>query len=380
MSAIGAPSDNGFKTIYTFQVGTDAGGVQAKLSNVGGLLYGTSHGGGASGNGTVFTVNPNTGAEKVIYSFMGGADGWGPEAYLNVDTVRRTGELFGTTSNVPEPGYPDGQGNGTVFAISKTGVEKVLHGFTGSPDGANPEGFVTDVNGTLYGTTAAGGTGACTIGSATGCGTVFKIDPSTGTESVIYSFAGGTDGSFPRTGLLNVNGTLYGTTYSGGQSGSGCIGGSCGTVYSMTPAGVENVVYRFQGGADGANPQSALAIVNGVLYGTTNGGGTNGNGTVYSVTTTGTESVIYSACCGPEGGVIAWNGVLFGTTSGDGASSSGTVFSVTTTGSGKVLHQFTGGTNGGSPEDALLHYEGKLYGTTRLSGADGVGTVFKMSP
>lgn len=368
-SASVALGNHGFKTLYAFEGGADGGGVQAKMTNVGGTLYGTSHGGGASGNGTVFTVNPETGAEKVIYSFMGGADGWGPEALLN----DYNGTLYGTTASLPEPGFPNGGGNGTVFAISTAGAEQPLHSFTGSPDGANPEGFVINVNGTLYGTTFVGGTGSCGYSSSTGCGTVFTVDPQTGAENVIYSFTGGTDGAGPRAGLADVNGTLYGTTYFGGASGNG-------TVFSITPAGSENVVYSFTGGADGSRPQSALVPGNGVLYGTTNQGGTSGFGTVYSVTTTGTEQVIYPVCCGPEGGVTYLNGKLYGTTSGNGSAKGGNVFSLTLTGTETILHNFTGGANGGSPEAALVNVKGTLYCTTRLGGASGVGTVFKISP
>jgi uncharacterized repeat protein (TIGR03803 family) len=360
-----SPGGHGFKTIYTFKDGPDAAGVQAKMANVGGKLYGTSHGGGTSGNGTVFKIDPKTGVENVIYSFMGGSDGWGPEALLNY----YNGMLYGTTSSVPEPGFPDGEGNGTVFAISTTGVEKVLHGFTGSPDGANPEGFVVNVNGTLYGTTFVGGTGTCTYSSSTGCGTVFTVDPTTGSESVLYSFTGGTDGAGPRAGLIDVNGTLYGTTYFGGSSGNG-------TVFSITPTGSENIIYSFMGGADGSRPQAAMPVVNGVLYGTTNQGGTSGYGT----TTAGAEHVIYPVCCGPEGGVIYLNGKLYGTTSDNGSANGGTVFSVTLTGTEQVLHTFTGGANGGSPEAALVNVNGTLYCTTRLGGASGVGTVFKINP
>jgi uncharacterized repeat protein (TIGR03803 family) len=77
----------------------------------------------------------------------------------------------------------------------------------------------------LYGTTEQGG--------AYGYGTVFKVDPKTGAESVVYSFCsgGGTcaDGAYPWAGsLINVSGTLYGTTSSGGKIG-------VGTVFKIVP-------------------------------------------------------------------------------------------------------------------------------------------------
>jgi uncharacterized repeat protein (TIGR03803 family) len=366
---VGPATGSGFKTLHTFGAGTDAAGVQAKMLNVGGLLYGTSHGGGATGNGTVFTFDPKTKAEHVIYSFMGGSDGLGPSAPL----LSANGMLYGTTSSVPEPGFPNGEGNGTVFAITTSGAETVLHAFTGSPDGANPEGYVTNVNGVLYGTTFVGGTGSCNYSSSAGCGTVFMVDPSTGNESVIYSFQGGADGAGPRAGMAYLNGTLYGDTYFGGAN-------SEGTVFSITPGGAESVLHSFAGGSDGAHAQSALEPLNGIFYGTTNQGGSTGYGVVYSVTTGGAESVVQSICCGPEGGLFPLNGTLYGTTSGNGSSTSGNVYSLTLAGAETVLHSFTGGTNGASPEDTLTNVNGVLYGTTRLAGANGVGTVFKINP
>jgi uncharacterized repeat protein (TIGR03803 family) len=108
--------------------------------------------------------------------------------------------------------------------------------------------------------------------------------------TVIYRFKGGTDGANPLSTLLNVGGTLYGTTSKGGPS--GCNSWGCGTVYSVTQGGTERAVYAFQGRRDGRNPRSIPTNVGGTLYGTTPLGG-HGAGTVYSVTTAGVETVIY---------------------------------------------------------------------------------------
>ena len=93
-------------------------------------------------------------------------------------------------------------------------------------------------------------------------------------------FSGGPDGAWPLAGLTNVNGTLYGTTVYGGTSGDG-------TVFQVSTAGTEAVIYTFAGGADGANPYAGLTNVNGTLYGTTNRGGANGHGAVFNITTSG---------------------------------------------------------------------------------------------
>ncbi len=136
---------------------------------------------------------------------------------------------------------------------------KVLYDFGGSPNGANPEGSLTDVRGTLYGTTYAGGK------FFDGDGTVFRITTS-GTENVLHSFGYGADGAFPRATLIDMDGTLYGTTPAGGSYGNGSF--FFGTVFSINSAGREHVLYSFRGSPDGETPAAGLIDMNGTLYGT----------------------------------------------------------------------------------------------------------------
>jgi uncharacterized repeat protein (TIGR03803 family) len=155
----------------------------------------------------------------------------------------------------------------------------VLYSFANSPDGAGPfAGLTLDSAGNLYGTTVTGG--------ASGTGTVFKLAPngSAGyTESVLYSFGAGPDGANPYAGLiLDSAGNLYGTTPMGGASGFG-------TVFQLAPNGsagyTESVLYSFGAGPDGEAPYAGLILDSaGNLYGTTFGGGSSGNGTVFKVT------------------------------------------------------------------------------------------------
>ena len=147
-----------------------------------------------------------------------------------------------------------------------------LYAFAGSPDGAVPVSSVTKLNRTLYGTTSQGGSGTC---GSTGCGTVFAI-ASSGSEHVVYDFAGGIDGADPQAGLTAVNGRLYGTTRGGGSK------QNYGTVFELVTGG-ERVVHRFAGKPDGENPYSTLLFYNGLFYGTTYGGGANTFGTVFTV-------------------------------------------------------------------------------------------------
>lgn len=85
-------------------------------------------------------------------------------------------------------------------------TERLTHNFGGAGDGYNPTAALLDVNGTLYGTTGSGP-------GASGSGTVFKIDPS-GKDTVLHTFSAYAN---PVAKLINVNGTLYGTTFNGVQ-------------------------------------------------------------------------------------------------------------------------------------------------------------------
>jgi uncharacterized repeat protein (TIGR03803 family) len=236
------------------------------------------------------------------------------------------------------------------------------------------------VNGTFYGTTEEGGP----VGTncPRGCGTVFSIIPG-GTEKVLYSFGNGTDGAFPTAGLIDVNGTLYGTTELGGsQTGVGC-GGGCGTVFSITPGGKETVLHSFRGGTDGEFPEAGLIDVNGTLYGTTSGGaGQYGDGTVFSITPGGKEKVLHNFSGGdgaePLATLLNVNGTLYGTTYQGGGQ--GTVFSITLSGNVTVLYSFGGRSGDGAyPMSGLSYVNGTFYGTTFLGGAYDGGAVYSIT-
>jgi uncharacterized repeat protein (TIGR03803 family) len=251
--------------LYAFQCGVDGssptGGV---VSDAAGNLYGTTYAGGTSGLGTIFKIATD-GTKTVFYAFKGGSDGADPSAGLIID---KKGNLYGTT-------YAGGTvGLGTVFKITPNGTETMLHAFTGGSDGATPFASVTrDGSGNLYGTTYTGGGGGC---NGNGCGTVFRVARN-GTETVLYSFAGGTDGTGPYGGLvLDANGNLYGTTLYGGST--NCNGNGCGMIFRIAPDGTKTMLYAFSG-SDGARPSANLTTdKKGHLYGTTFDGGGSGCG------------------------------------------------------------------------------------------------------
>ncbi len=291
-----------------------------------GAFYGTTSRGGAYGLGTVFAVTPR-GVEHVIHSFGKVGDGSMPAAGL----VAYNGILYGTTQN---GGLRD---KGTVFAIDAVGHERVLHRFAGAPsDGSHPTAALIVYRGALYGTSRAGGTIASggtaykvspfgnerllhsfgvsrgdganptsalvafngelfgtTLNGGVGAGTVFAMRPN-GSERVLYAFEGSFgDGAFPVGGLIVVRGELYGTTMNGGlpeKKAGGCLPEpapsgtpTCGTVFKIVPPyGGEQMLYKFRGYPDGANPEAGLTYAGGALYGTTAWGGSHGNfGTVF---------------------------------------------------------------------------------------------------
>jgi uncharacterized repeat protein (TIGR03803 family) len=306
--------------LYNFGPTPDAQSPTAGLTEASGMLYGVGAGGEFGNGGAVFAISPS-GAERVIHSFGSGDDGWGPQSVL----VNENGTLYGTTISAGHD-----TGHGTVFRLSTGGAESVLYHFKGGADGQGPTASVIDVGGALYGTTFGGG--------KYGHGTVFKLTLS-GTHTVLYSFKGGADGDGPVGGVLGLDGSLYGTTYAGGQYCKASAG--CGTVFKVSMSGAETVLHSFGQGDDGVAPYANLIEVNGTLYGTTFYGGRYSTaacayscgGTVFKITPSGSESVLHSFGNGtdgenPEAALVDVNGVLYSTTDGGGTYGYGTVFAI----------------------------------------------------
>jgi uncharacterized repeat protein (TIGR03803 family) len=358
--------------LYSFFDGlTDGGGPNGSLIRASdGNLYGTTWGGGADDFGTIFKITP-AGMESVLYSFAGpAADG----AHPNADLIQASdGDFYGMTLQGGASTY-----FGTIFEFAPSGTETVLHSFnSGTTDGGLPNGnLVQASDGNFYGMTQLGG--------ANGYGAVFKITPA-GTETVLYSFKGGpSDGATALGSLIQASdGNLYGMTPDGGAS-------NFGTIFRITPAGSEAVLYSFKGGAsDGAGPNGDLIQASdGDFYGMTSQGGANNFGTVFKITPTGTETVLYSFeggvsdGAGPNGDLIqASDGNFYGMTYGGGPNNFGTVFKITPSGGESVLYSFKGGpADGASPLASLIQTtDGNLYGMTQGGGLIGAGIVFEFN-
>ena len=247
-----APGDYSPSGAYTNIDGSDPGSLVV-LDN---MLCGTTWTGGTSGNGTLFNVNLDGTAFSIPLAFPTPAAG---------GLTSSNGTFYGTT------GKGGNLGNGSVFRVNANGTGfATLYSFSGGADGGYPyAGLIGDAAGNLYGTTWVGG--------ASGLGTVFKLDKN-GNQTVLHSFAGGTDGASPYAGLiLDTAGNLYGTTVYGGTS-------NRGTVFKLDQNGNETVLHSFSY-ADGAYPYGGLIRDSaGHLFGTTTyGGAGDGSGTAFEL-------------------------------------------------------------------------------------------------
>ena len=400
-------------TLHNF-TGASADGANPESAlalGTGGVLYGVTYTGGSSNLGTVFQLTPQVGGtwtETVLHSFAGlSADGSGPLGGL---IVLESGAMFGTTEHGGPATSTCSAGCGTVFALTPPKVsggawiESVVYRFTGlNGDGRAPYGgLVTGQGGVLYGTTTGGGAG--------GKGTVFALTPPAETggawiETVLHAFAGpgGQDGAIPSSALIiGAGGALLGRTNHGGTAGYG-------TAFEMTPPAIsggawtESVLYSFTGqSGDGSVPFGSLTLgKGGVLYGTTNVGGTAAKGTVYQLTppTAGgswTLTVLHSFTgqdgdgSGPFAGVaVGKNGALYGTTYGGGTSpKGGTIFELEAPAQGSgswtetVLYNFLGPLNGhgsGPLAGLVVGPNGALFGVTQYGGTGSGGTAFELT-
>ena len=310
--------------LYSFTGGADGDGPNGLIRDSAGNLYGTTYSGGGGSTGVVYKLDA-TGRETVLYTFAG-ADGWGPFAGVIGDSA---GNLYGTTNK-------GGNGaGGTLYKLDPAGLETVLYSFTVGADGCCPSaGVIRDAAGSLYGT--AGGAGAANAG------VVFKLD-ATGQETVLYSFTGGADGRYPAAGVIrDSTGNLYGTAPEGGTA-------NAGVVYKVDTSGHETVLYSFTGGTDGSAPMAGVIRDSaGNLYGTTPGGGTANRGVVYRLDAAGRETVLYNFTGGADGGLPTAGvirdsaGNLYGTAPTGGAAGAGVVYKLDAAGRETVAVQLHG--------------------------------------
>lgn len=333
------------------------------INGADGALYGTASTGGVGNNGTVFRI-ASSGAYSLLAEFTTQL-GWSPSNGLSTGP---DGNLYLGNTEGGSGGF------GSIVKVTTAGSATPVVGFTGlagSARGSEPAGVLANgLDGSLYGVTRLGG--------ALDTGTAFKI-AANGAFTSITTF-GSAIGSRPATGfIMDSSGNFYTTASTGGL-------GGFGSVFGMTPAGARGRLASFtgvSGTSPGSAPSGGLALGNeGSIYGTTSTGGASNLGTVFRVTPANVHILLaeFNGANGSTpttGPVFGPDGNLYGCTSAGGANDLGTLYQVTSAGVLTTLHSF-GSTTGSTPRGPLLVApDGTLYGSTSSGGANGFGTIFR---
>jgi uncharacterized repeat protein (TIGR03803 family) len=395
------------------------GEISSLLFGKDGWLYGTLSYGGATFDGSVFRINPNGTGFTTLYSFnVFSTNGDNPNTLLQGPD----GLLYGTALN----GGPNH--DGTLFRLDTTGAAfTVLTSFSGQSDGAYPTRLISSSNGTLYGSTQAGGANATgvlyrigtdgqgytklrdfdasdyndphplvfgphqTLYGALGgdgridLGSLYSIHTDGSGFTTLHTFSGG-DGSTPNGLIRSASGDLYGTTAGGGNG--------RGTIFSMSQSGTFQSLYAITGTDDGAGGMDVVAGSDGNVYGVTEAGGLYNAGTVFKQTPSGTTVTLYSFETQGANGValggyptsapiLAGNGNLYGALVYSDTNYTGLIYRLTPGGQFSVLHRFdppAGNMDGYQPNGLIQGHDGKLYGTAQHGGANDAGTVFSIEP
>jgi uncharacterized repeat protein (TIGR03803 family) len=380
-----AAETNTYNILHSFSGGTTDGATGNIGVVIGGsMLYGMTETGGANNKGTIYKLGTNGSGFSILHSFAGGStDGLCPLGGLILDSST----LYGMT------GWGGGIGGnddrGTIFKMQTDGSGfTLLHAFAGGSDGQQPAGSRLVLSGTtLYGMTEYGGSSSS---PGIGKGTIFKVNIDGSGYTVLHAFTGGTnDGASPQGGLTVIGGTLYGTTKNGGTSDYGTLFriGIDGSDFGILHSFGSNT-------SGGVWPCGDLTLSGTTLYGTAQqGGGHSPYGTIFKMDISGDNySVLHNFdYSNPDdaaystGNLTAVGQTLYGT-AGSGINSSGILFQMNIDGTGFTrLHTFQGGTTDGKSPGAVLTLDnGVLYGTTWWGGSAansgyGYGTIYSLA-
>jgi uncharacterized repeat protein (TIGR03803 family) len=341
-----------FHLLYNFP----AGSTPAGLNSFNGMLYGTDTDQNQAGDAFAATTS---GVVTVLHHFTGVPDGAVPQALTVAD-----GRLYGVTEFGGKTDSNNPAGCGTFFAIALSGSETMRSAFDCAVS-TFPTGKLARYNGAFYGETFSGG--------ANRYGTFF-VAHDDGTKETLFSFPGRPDAEPPLFGLTELDGAFYGISPGEGNSRQ--------EIFAILPTGAETVVHTFPY-QKGYFPNNRLTAVNGVLYGTTDGGGTNDYGTAFSLTPSGAFAVLAQfetiGVASLSSPLIAMGGALYGTSGSGGKYKKGLIFKLTYAGVLTVLYSFAG-PNGADPEGPLTEIGGSLYGTTQSGGANNGGVLYSITP
>ena len=362
-----ASGSNTITTVASFNGANGANPFAGVTLDASGNLYGTTSGGGANNDGTVFEIASGSNTITSLGSFNG-TNGTNPRAGVTLDA---SGNLYGTTQ------LGGASDNGSVFEIANGSKTINIVALFSGTNGANPyDGVTLDASGNLYGTTPNGG--------ANNDGTVFEIAKGSNTITTFASF-NGTNGAIPLAGVtLDALGNLYGTTAGGGDANGD------GTVFEIAKGSNTITALASFNGTNGTNPSGGVTLdASGNLYGTSSAGGASGDGTVFEIPS-GTNTITTLASFNDAthgsnrpGVTLDASGNLYGTTQYGGAYSFGlgTVFEIAKGSNAITTLASFNGTNGSNPYAGVtLDPSGNLYGTTNAGGASlDAGTVFEIA-
>ena len=373
----------GFTNLHLFHsLGADGGRPFGPLI-VGsdGALYGTTAAGGADNGGTVFRINRDGSAPRILRSFFSANDTNG--YFLLPGLIEgQDGALYGAAS------YGGAHDRGTLFRIGKDGSNfVVLHHFAPTGDGANPmAGLTQGPDGTLFGTTREGGTN----GSR---GTVFCLNTNGSGYRVLHDFLPATQGVNPMAPLLfSQDGELYGVTLQGGPENGG-------TVFALQTDGTGfRVLHSFTTNAGAAFRPGFSVLVEsaeGLLYGVVGGGvvsGPPGPATIYRIRRDGGDFTVVHRLSGGDSGYVppsgltrAPDGGLMGAIQAPGPvgtnTASGFLYRLDANGSNfTVLTSFQSGFMYFLPGGLVVGPDAALYGADQTGGELLAGKVFRLMP
>jgi uncharacterized repeat protein (TIGR03803 family) len=401
VAAACAQSSPELRTLYSFTQSVNGGYPNNSVTiGSGGVLYGTTLGGGKKNSGVVYSLTPpaspgGSWTQEVIANFEGNdAAREDPAGKL---VAGANGVLYGsTTGDLSDYGSL----NGEVYSLRPPAApghpwtRTALCTFTPRQ---GPVAIAQGSKGVLYGIT-----------NLPGPGVVFSCAPpaSSGdgwSETDLYNLSSGSGSNFYTNLILGGGGVIYSTT-----NGTVSTGGS---VFSLQPPAAPGdswaaaTLFDFPTFADGVNPDGLAMGAGGVLYGSTSLGGDTtdvncnpaGCGVVFALKPPAspggawTQTALHTFTSNPDGAfpnpvTAGPGGVVYGSTYAGGAFGFGTLFSLTppTSPDGSwtysLLYSFTGGSDSGNPNGLTLGPDGILYGTTQGVVGNDIGTVFAFRP
>jgi uncharacterized repeat protein (TIGR03803 family) len=332
---------------------------RGSLSSSGTILYGMAANGGTTDMGCIYKINTDGTGYSKLMDFSGTATGRNPYGSLTLSGTVMYGMAMGGGAN----------NNGCIFKINTngTGYSK-LFDFNSASSGSYPYGSLTLSGTDLYGMTSDGNMMNAAIFKIKTDGTGFN-------KLMDLSSAVGNN----PWGNLTISGSvLYGMARIGGANSMGCV-----FKINTDGSGFSSIL-DFSGTDNGAYPYGTLSLSGTTLYGMTSAGGANNKGCIFKINTDGTgytKLLDFSGAANgstPNSSLTLSGNILYGVTSQGGANNKGCLFQVNTDGTGYLkLMDFSGTSNGNSPECDLFLSGKTLYGTTRIGGISDIGIIFK---